>query len=148
MTDTDFGTVKYLGKEFMLTQNAYHHGIRECYIAHAKDVKGNRYLVEWEIINHNCEEDEACDWDDLIVTPDFSPGEEIINVYYLEFYDTVDKTWTNEIGEYNDFETLEEAINIIADLEECEIGVGCEWRILENNENIIWRCDSKIKQYH
>lgn len=88
---TDYGTVTYEGKEYILTQQPYIMGrINEdpCYLASAIDSEGNEYEVEWElnketkeayieierqrkageIPNYSLVEDEstACDWDNPI----------------------------------------------------------------------------------
>ena len=84
---TNYGTVTYKGKEYMLTQQAYITGTNGelYYLSNAEDIEGNEYEVEWELNectreayneierqielgqfpDYSLVEDEgnACDWD-------------------------------------------------------------------------------------
>lgn len=70
----EFGTVRFEGKEYALTQNAYIdtdfslNWNPSIYTAHAIDEEENDYKVKWEIINHESnDESDACDWTDCTV---------------------------------------------------------------------------------
>ena len=88
---TNYGTITYKGKEYILTQQPYIMGMINgdpCYLASAIDSEGNEYEVEWELNeetreayieierqrelgetpNYSLVEDAstACDWDSPI----------------------------------------------------------------------------------
>ena len=71
MMTTDYGTTTYNGVTLTLRQQAYldvtyYRGRNgdAVYAATANDASGNLWRVEWEIINHDCDdESNACDWD-------------------------------------------------------------------------------------
>lgn len=51
-------------------------------------------------------------------------------MFYLEIRDNKGN-WSNEIGDYNHFETLQEAIDAIPELIMVDIGVNSDWRVLD-----------------
>jgi hypothetical protein len=58
-----YGTVKFEGKEYNLTQDAWYDNGR--YVAYATDAEGNTVRVYWDILpGHEDDEweDEMCDW--------------------------------------------------------------------------------------
>jgi len=72
---TDIMTINYNGTEITLTQDPYIVGIaneRPVYKAHAADLNGNEYFVEWDVVDEwESIEDESdmCDWDSPKVKP-------------------------------------------------------------------------------
>lgn len=66
----DFGVVEYKGKTLSLTQYPYinYHNTKDYYISHAVDDEENEYMVYWNIINDNAEdESDCCDWENYEV---------------------------------------------------------------------------------
>lgn len=62
----DYGTTKFEGKEYKLTQEAYWNAGIQMYQASAEDEGGNVYMAYFEILegHENDEnEDTLCDWD-------------------------------------------------------------------------------------
>ena len=59
--------IDYRGLDLMLTHEPY--GENGHYRAHATDMSGNEYVVQWEVINPEASiEDELCDWSEYTVT--------------------------------------------------------------------------------
>lgn len=70
MKDLGFGTVKFEGKEYALTQQPYIDGPADgtpYYRAMAVDAEGNEYEVEWEVVEYwekiEDEQEMVEDWD-------------------------------------------------------------------------------------
>jgi len=66
----DYGTVQHNGKELTITEQPYPHTavdnyiVSDCYQAIAEDDEGNEYMVRWDIIDSDAEdESDACDWE-------------------------------------------------------------------------------------
>ena len=68
MDNQNYGTVEYKGKTLTIKQSPYlnyNTVMGDHYKSMAEDEEGNEYIVRWDIINPDCEdESDACDWQD------------------------------------------------------------------------------------